>query len=43
MESGPREGPNSRVTERTNGEIDRGHGVTMVVLHGTRFIRYNSD
>lgn len=23
-------------------EIDRGHGVTMVVLHGTPFIRYNA-
>lgn len=41
-----RERPNRAELQREEqraGEIDRGHGVTMVVLHGTRFIRYNSD
>lgn len=41
-ERGHRLGQDPGAGDECSVEIDRGHGVTMVVLHGTPFIRYNA-
>lgn len=41
-ERGARLGQDPGAGDECSVEIDRGHGVTMVVLHGTPFIRYNA-
>lgn len=41
-ERGHKLGQDPGAGDECSVEIDRGHGVTMVVLHGTPFIRYNA-